>query len=162
MSDTTKSLRPLVNRPACWESEHEAIITFFTDDGDVWGFLSACWRRSTRLGSESNAGAAVARRSSANPRAACARLLHSIRERERDRHQSEGCGYPFGATDPASLPPPPRRNYRQWAINKKSARLGEAAGSFASQFFPCPAPTRDVRLPHVRRLNADARSWAPG
>ena len=38
MSDTTKSLRPLVSRPACWESEHEAIITFFTDDGDVWGF----------------------------------------------------------------------------------------------------------------------------
>src|SRR5260370_24843694 len=38
MSDTTKSLRPLVSRPACWESEHEAIITSFTDDGDVWGF----------------------------------------------------------------------------------------------------------------------------
>ena len=38
MSETTKSLRPLVSRPACWESEHEAIITFFTDDGDVWGF----------------------------------------------------------------------------------------------------------------------------
>src|ERR1700736_6700130 len=38
MSDTTKSLRPLVNRAPCWESEHEAIITFFTDDGDVWGF----------------------------------------------------------------------------------------------------------------------------
>jgi hypothetical protein len=37
MSDT-KSLRPLVNRAACWESEHEAIITFFTDNGDVWGF----------------------------------------------------------------------------------------------------------------------------
>src|ERR1700738_1282063 len=60
-------------------------------------------------GSESNAGAAVARRSSANPRAACARLLHSIRERERDRHQSERCGYPFGAADPASLPSPRRR-----------------------------------------------------
>src|SRR5260370_887530 len=53
-------------------------------------------------GSESHAGAAVARRSSANPRAACTRLLHSIRERERDRHQSERCGYPFGAADPAS------------------------------------------------------------
>src|SRR6266436_13634 len=53
-------------------------------------------------GSESHAGAAVARRSSANPRAACARLLHSIRERERDGHQSERCGYPFGAADPAS------------------------------------------------------------
>jgi len=38
MSDTTKSLRPLVNRPACWESEHEPVITFFTDDGDEWGF----------------------------------------------------------------------------------------------------------------------------
>src|SRR5258708_8376852 len=54
-------------------------------------------------GSESHAGAGVARRSSANPRAACTRLLHSIRERERDRHQSERCGYPFGAADPASL-----------------------------------------------------------
>src|SRR5258708_39080951 len=53
-------------------------------------------------GSESHAGATVARRSSANPRAACARLLHSIRERERNRHQSERCGYPFGAADPAS------------------------------------------------------------
>jgi hypothetical protein len=38
MSDTTKSLRPLVNRAPCWESEHEPVITFFTDDGDVWGF----------------------------------------------------------------------------------------------------------------------------
>ena len=38
MSDTTKSLRPLMSRAACWESEHEAIITFFTDNGDVWGF----------------------------------------------------------------------------------------------------------------------------
>ena len=38
MSDTTKSLRPLVNRAACWESEHEPVITFFTDDGDEWGF----------------------------------------------------------------------------------------------------------------------------
>src|SRR6266436_2429427 len=53
-------------------------------------------------GSESHAGAAVARRSSANPRAACARLLHSIRQGKRDRHQSERCGYPFGAADPAS------------------------------------------------------------
>src|SRR6266481_1867998 len=90
-------------------------------------------------GSESHAGAAVARRSSANPRAACARLLHSIRERERDWHQSERCGYPFGAADPASLPSPRRCGviiYRQWAINKKSARLGETAGSFTSQFFP--------------------------
>jgi hypothetical protein len=31
MSDTAKSLRPFVSRPACWESEHEAIITFFTE-----------------------------------------------------------------------------------------------------------------------------------
>ena len=38
MSDTTKSLRPLVNRAACWESEHEPVITFFTDGGDEWGF----------------------------------------------------------------------------------------------------------------------------
>jgi hypothetical protein len=38
MSDTIKSLRPLVNRAPCWESEHEPVITFFTDDGDVWGF----------------------------------------------------------------------------------------------------------------------------
>ena len=38
MSDTTRSLRPLVNRPACWEAEHEPAITFLTDDGDVWGF----------------------------------------------------------------------------------------------------------------------------
>src|ERR1700686_938386 len=52
-------------------------------------------------GSESHAGAAVARRSSANPRAACARLLHSICERERARHQSQRGGYPFGAADPA-------------------------------------------------------------
>jgi hypothetical protein len=37
MSDTTKSLRPLVNRAPCWESEHEPVITFFTDDGDEWG-----------------------------------------------------------------------------------------------------------------------------
>ena len=37
MSDTIKSLRPLVNRKACWEAEHEPVITFFTDDGDVWG-----------------------------------------------------------------------------------------------------------------------------
>src|SRR5260370_563094 len=57
-------------------------------------------------GSESHAGATVARRSSANPRAACTRLLHSIRERERDRHQSERCGYPFGAADPPSRPLP--------------------------------------------------------
>ncbi len=102
MSDTTKSLRPLVSRPACWESEHEAIITFFTDDGDVWGFPFFGLLAAQVHGSESHAGAAVARRSSANPRAACARLLHSIRERERDRHQSERCGYPFGAADPAS------------------------------------------------------------
>src|ERR1700693_1329769 len=47
-------------------------------------------------------GAAEARRSSANARAACARLLHSIRQRERDRHRSQRCGYPFGAADPAS------------------------------------------------------------
>ena len=33
MSDTTKSLRPLVNRAPCWESEHEPVITFFTDNG---------------------------------------------------------------------------------------------------------------------------------
>src|SRR6516162_9795725 len=52
--------------------------------------------------SGSNAGAAVARLSSTNPRAACARLLQSIRERERDRRQSERCGYPFGGADPAS------------------------------------------------------------
>src|SRR6266404_2683754 len=102
MSDTTKSLRPLVSRPACWESEHEAIITFFTDDGDVWGFPFFGLAGGAVHGSESHAGAAVARRSSANPRAACTRLLHSIRERERDRHQSERCGYPFGAADPAS------------------------------------------------------------
>ena len=38
MSDTTKSLRPLVNRAPCWESEHEPVITFFTDSGDEWGF----------------------------------------------------------------------------------------------------------------------------
>ena len=38
MSDTTKSLRPLVNRAPCWESEHEPVITFFTDDGDELGF----------------------------------------------------------------------------------------------------------------------------
>jgi hypothetical protein len=38
MSDTTKSLRPLVDRAPCWESEHEPVITFFTDDGDEWGF----------------------------------------------------------------------------------------------------------------------------
>ena len=38
MSDTTKSLRPLVNRAPCWESEHEPVITFFTDNGDEWGF----------------------------------------------------------------------------------------------------------------------------
>ena len=38
MSDTTKSLRPLVNRATCWESEHEPVVTFFTEDGDVWGF----------------------------------------------------------------------------------------------------------------------------
>jgi len=37
MSDTTKSLRPLVNRAPCWESEHKLVITFFTDDGAVWG-----------------------------------------------------------------------------------------------------------------------------
>ena len=37
MSDT-KSLRTLASRAACWESEHEPVITFFTDDGDVWGF----------------------------------------------------------------------------------------------------------------------------
>jgi hypothetical protein len=37
MSDTTKSLRPLVNRAPCWESEHEPVITFFTDSGDEWG-----------------------------------------------------------------------------------------------------------------------------
>jgi hypothetical protein len=36
MSDT-KSLRTLVSRADCWESEHEPVITFFTDDGDVWG-----------------------------------------------------------------------------------------------------------------------------
>src|SRR6266403_1993335 len=65
--------------------------------------LSVLWLAGGAVhGSESHAGAAVARRSSANPRAACARLLHSIRERERDRHQSERCGYPFGAADPAS------------------------------------------------------------
>jgi hypothetical protein len=38
MSDTTKSLRPLVNRAPCWESEHEPVITFFTDNGHEWGF----------------------------------------------------------------------------------------------------------------------------
>jgi hypothetical protein len=38
MSDTTKSLRPLMSWPACSESEHELIITFFTDDGDIWSF----------------------------------------------------------------------------------------------------------------------------
>ena len=38
MSDTSKSLRPLVNRAPCWESEHEPVVTFFTEDGDVWGF----------------------------------------------------------------------------------------------------------------------------
>ena len=38
MSDTIKSLRPLVNRAPCWESEHEPVITFFTDGGDEWGF----------------------------------------------------------------------------------------------------------------------------
>jgi len=38
MSDTTKSLRPLVSRPACWESEHEPLVTFHTDDGDTWGY----------------------------------------------------------------------------------------------------------------------------
>jgi hypothetical protein len=38
MSDTTKSLRPLVNRSPCWESEHEPVITFLTDGGDEWGF----------------------------------------------------------------------------------------------------------------------------
>ena len=37
MSDT-KSLRTLASRAACWESEHEPVITFFTDDDDVWGF----------------------------------------------------------------------------------------------------------------------------
>ena len=37
MSDT-KSLRPLVNRAPCWESEHEPVITFATDNGDEWGF----------------------------------------------------------------------------------------------------------------------------
>ena len=37
MSDT-KSLRTLASRAACWESEHEPVITFFTEDGDVWGF----------------------------------------------------------------------------------------------------------------------------
>src|SRR5580704_11062685 len=37
MSDT-KSLRTLASRAACWESEHEPVITFLTDDGDVWGF----------------------------------------------------------------------------------------------------------------------------
>src|SRR6266446_6061259 len=75
-------------------------------------------------GSASHAGAAVARRSSANPRAACARLLHSIRERERDRHQSERCGYPFGAADPASR----RRGViTPMAINKKKALRQELA-----------------------------------
>ena len=38
MSDTTKSLRPLVNRAPCWESEHEPVITFCTNGGDEWGF----------------------------------------------------------------------------------------------------------------------------
>ena len=38
MGDTTKSLRPLMNRAPCWESEHEPVITFFTDKGDEWGF----------------------------------------------------------------------------------------------------------------------------
>jgi hypothetical protein len=38
MSDTTKSLRPLVNRAPCWESEHEPVITFFTDNEVEWGF----------------------------------------------------------------------------------------------------------------------------
>jgi hypothetical protein len=38
MSDTTKSLRPLVNRAPCWESEHEPVITFFADNDDEWGF----------------------------------------------------------------------------------------------------------------------------
>jgi len=32
MSDTTKSLRPLVNRAPCWESEHKLVITFFTQE----------------------------------------------------------------------------------------------------------------------------------
>jgi hypothetical protein len=37
MSDT-KSLRTPASWAACWESEHEPVITFFTDDDDVWGF----------------------------------------------------------------------------------------------------------------------------
>src|SRR6202030_2456127 len=36
MSDT-KSLRTLASRAACWESEHEPVITFFPDNGDEWG-----------------------------------------------------------------------------------------------------------------------------
>ena len=88
MSDTTKSLRPLVNRAACWESEHEAIITFFTDDGDVWGFpffglLAAQYTARNQTLALQWQGAQVRIQ---GPRAL--RLLHSIRERERDRHQS--------------------------------------------------------------------------
>ena len=82
--------------------------------------------------SGSNAGPAVARRSSANPRAAYARLLHSICERERDRHQSERCGYPFGPGDPASLPsPPPPRE-----IKEESARMSENSRKLRLSVFP--------------------------
>src|SRR5271166_5080578 len=83
-------------------------------------------------GSESDAGLTVARRSSANPRAACARFLHGICERERDRHQSQRSGYPFGGGDPASLPSP-RRQRRE---RKKAPRMSKQPESSTFSFSP--------------------------
>ena len=46
-----KSLRQLVSRAPCWESEHEPVITFFTNVAMNGVFRSsACWQRNTRLG----------------------------------------------------------------------------------------------------------------
>ena len=108
MSDTTKSLRPLVNRAPCWESEHEPVITFFTDDGDEWGFpffglLAAQYTPRDQTLALQWQGAQVRIQ---GPRTRD--FFIAFAKRERDRHQSERCGYPFGSGDPASLPSPRR------------------------------------------------------
>src|SRR5271166_1900021 len=102
MSDTTKSLRPLVNPAPCWESEHEPVITFFTENGDEWGFpffglLAAQYTPRDQTLALQWQGAQV--------------RVQGPRTRDffmAFAKGSERRGYPFGPGDPASLPSPRR------------------------------------------------------
>lgn len=136
MSDTTKSLRPLVNRAACWESEHEPVITFFTDDGDEWGFpFFGLLAGNTRLGMKRWRCSGKAPKCEFKGRVRATSSEHSPKGARPPSKRTVRISFRCRCLCLPPLPPPPR------AIKEKRAQMSDNGRKLCLSVLSLTCPT---------------------